>query len=62
MLIAAIISVVPSYRADAKINLSKAASVLTSSNGIAAGTALLSLYTQYKADGKLDFSNTSRIS
>ena len=62
MLIAAFVSIVPCQRAEAQINLSKAASVLTSSNGIAAGTALLSLYTQYKADGKLDFSNASNIS
>lgn len=35
---------------------------LTSSNGIAAGKALLSLYTQYKADGKLDLGNANNIS
>lgn len=36
-------------------------SLLTSSNGLAAGKALLSLYTQYKADGKLDLSKANNI-
>ncbi len=34
---------------------------LTNSNGLAAGKALLSLYNQYKADGKIDLSNASNI-
>jgi len=34
---------------------------LTTSNGLSAGKALLSLYTQYKDDGKLDLSNTVNI-
>jgi len=37
-------------------------STLTTSNGLAAGKALLSLYTQYKADGKFDLNNASNIS
>lgn len=44
--------------------ISAAASSLTSSgssNGQAAGAALKSLYTQYKADGKLDMTNLSNI-
>jgi len=38
-----------------------AATALTNSNGLAAGKALLSLYSQYKADGKLDLSNSANI-
>lgn len=34
---------------------------LNINNGIAAGKALYALYTQYKADGKMDFSNTSNL-
>ena len=38
------------------------APVLTANNGTSAGAALLSLYTQYKKDGKLDLQNASNIS
>lgn len=41
-----------SLRAEVKLN---------ASNGIAAGKALLALYQQYKADGKLDISKTANI-
>jgi hypothetical protein len=34
---------------------------LTKSNGTSAGAALLSLYTQYKTDGKIDMTNVSNI-
>ena len=33
----------------------------TSSNGLAAGTALLSIFNQYKTDGKIDLSNINNI-
>lgn len=38
------------------------AASLTSGNGLTAGAALLNLYTQYKADGKLDLANANNIS
>lgn len=34
---------------------------LSAANGLAAGKSLLALYKQYKADGKLDLSNTNNI-
>lgn len=37
------------------------AATLNATNGLAAGKALLALYTQYKADGKMDLSNTTNI-
>lgn len=37
------------------------AAKLNASNGLAAGKSLLALYTQFKADGKLDLSNASNI-
>lgn len=37
------------------------AQTLTSTNGNSAGGALLSLYTQFKADGKLDMTNPNNI-
>ena len=37
-------------------------SALTGSNGTSAGQALLGLYTQFKADGKLDLKNAANIS
>lgn len=37
-------------------------STLTTSNGTAAGTALLALYNQYKSNGKVDFTNATNIS
>lgn len=36
-------------------------STINAANGIAAGKALLALYTQYKADGKLDLSNPTNL-
>lgn len=41
--------------------LSGVVSALTASNGNSAGSALLGLYSQYKADGKLDLQNASNI-
>lgn len=41
--------------------LSGVSSVLTQTNGNSAGIALLSLYTQYKTTGKIDFSNATTI-
>lgn len=41
--------------------IANAVSALTSQNGTSAGSALLGLYTQYKADKKLDFSNPTNI-
>lgn len=37
------------------------AASLTNSNGLKAGAALLSLYTQYKSTGKLDLSNATNL-
>jgi len=34
---------------------------LSATNGLAAGKSLLALYTQYKADGKLDLGNANNI-
>jgi len=34
---------------------------LSAANGLAAGQSLLALYSQYKADGKLDLANTANI-
>lgn len=42
--------------------ISSAISALTSQNGKSAGSALLSLYTQYKADKKIDLTNPANIS
>jgi len=44
------------------ITCSAKAATLNLENGVAAGKALVSLYTQYKADGKLDLKNTSNVS
>lgn len=41
--------------------IANVASALTSQNGTSAGSALLGLYQQYKADKKLDFSNPTNI-
>lgn len=43
------------------LNLGNVASALTSSNGIQAGVALLSLYTQYKSTGTIDLKNADNI-
>lgn len=61
-LVAAFMMVVPFHTAQAQTGtLSKITSVLTQGNGISAGKALLSLYSQYKSAGKLDFSNPTNI-
>lgn len=61
-LVAAFMMAVPFQTVQAQSEtLSKVASVLTSGNGISAGKALLSLYTQYKSAGKLDFSNPTNV-
>lgn len=65
---AAILLLAPAQTSQAQSKLSKVVkaanvvSALTSSNGISAGKALLGLYTQFKADGKLDFSNQTNLS
>lgn len=45
----------------AQTSTTASSSSLTSSNGIAAGKAIVALYTQYKADGKLDLANTANV-
>jgi len=52
-LVIALCAILVSFNADAKLN---------ATNGLAAGKSLLALYSQYKADGKLDLSNTNNIS
>lgn len=47
--------------AQATSKLGNVVTALTSTNGINAGSALLGLYTQFKADGKLDFKNANNI-
>lgn len=42
-------------------NVASTVAALTQGNGANAGLALLGLYTQYKADGKLDFKNVNNI-
>lgn len=42
-------------------NVTSTVAALTQGNGANAGLALLGLYTQYKADGKLDFKNVNNI-
>lgn len=54
----------PAHTSKAQINIGNIANTvsgLTQNNGLAAGTALLGLYTQYKADGKLDLKNQNNI-
>ncbi|MBQ0080865.1 MAG: hypothetical protein KBS95_04890 [Alistipes sp.] len=48
-------------KASEGINLGSVASALTSSNGLKAGTALLSLYTEYKSTGTIDLKNLENI-
>lgn len=52
---------VPSVSKAQTSILSDVSSLLTNKNGNTAGSALLSLYTNYKADGKIDLSNTTNI-
>ena len=61
---AALLLTVSSFQANAQTKNSvvdNVVSALTSQNGNSAGSALLSLYNQYKADGKLDLKNTANI-
>ena len=62
--IAAFLIFVPFKSANAQVNLNLGdiTSSLTGSTGSSAGLALLNLYTQFKADGKLDLSNSKNIS
>lgn len=62
--IAAFLIFVPFKSANAQVNLNlgNIASSLTGNTGSSAGLALLNLYTQFKADGKLDLSNSNNIS
>lgn len=57
--IAAFLIFVPFKSANAQVNLNlgNIASSLTGNTGSSAGLALLNLYTQFKADGKLDLSS-----
>ena len=50
----------PISKAQSSI-LSGATSLLTAKNGNSAGSALLSLYSNYKADGKIDLNKTANI-
>lgn len=59
---AAILLIAPMQRVNAQSALSSVVSTLTQSNGNTAGGAILSLYTQYKADGKVDLTNPKNIS
>lgn len=61
----AMLLIAPAQTSQAQSKLSKVANVvsaLTSENGRTAGKALLGLYTQFKTDGKLDFSNQTNLS
>lgn len=64
--LAAIVSAIAMFctapKAQAQSSLSNIVGSLTSDNGTSAGAALLSLYTQYKADKKIDLSNPKTIS
>ena len=66
-IIAAVVSALfifsPCHEAAAQDSTSQQSTVpaLTASNGNSAGSALLSLFTQYKADGKLDMTNPTNI-
>ena len=51
---------VPAAKAQSSL-VSAATSLLTQANGNNAGAALLSLYTNYKAAGRLDLTNASNI-
>ena len=64
VLAAALLLVAPyqSAKAQSGINMGNVVSSLTGNTGSSAGLALLNLYTQYKADGKLDLSNSKNIS
>lgn len=59
---AAMMLFAPVNTVESQATPGKLLSALTSSNGIEAGKALLGLFTQYKADGKLDFTNTANLS
>jgi len=61
---AALIIAVPSQASAPAFAAAEASAQagLNLSNGIKAGTALLALYKQYKADGKLDLTNANNIS
>lgn len=66
ILAAAVMMFASAQTAKAQLNLggiaTGVASTLTQANGNSVGGALLSLYTQYKADKKIDLSNPANIS